>query len=79
MNATIRLISEDNKNPYKATQTCSTQYSVFFFFFFFFFCFFFEKIKLDILCELSARQAIHIKCQALFLVKLTYFEMSSGL
>ena len=29
----------------------------------------FEKIRLDISCELSDRQTIHIKCQALFIKK----------
>ena len=34
----------------------------------FFHCFS-EKIRLDILCESSARQRNHIKCQALFSLK----------
>ena len=28
--------------------------------------YFFEKIRLDTLCESSARQTFHMKCQALF-------------
>ena len=35
----------------------------------YFFQHFSEKIRLDILCESSARQRIHIKHQALFIVK----------
>ena len=32
-------------------------------------CYFSEKIRLDISCELSARQMIHMKYQALFSLK----------
>ena len=47
---------------------------LFFFFFVLFFCFvllllflfLFKKIRLDISCELSAWQTIHMKCQDLF-------------
>ena len=34
-----------------------------------FFYYFSEKIKLGISCESSARQMIHMKCQALFSLK----------
>ena len=37
-----------------------------------FFVYFSEKIKLDISCESSARQAIHMKCQILFSLKNLY-------
>ena len=36
---------------------------------FFFFNYFSEKIRPGISCELSARQTIHMKCQALFSLK----------
>ena len=38
-------------------------------FFFFFFFFFSEKTSLDISCEKSAWQMIHMKCQDLFSMK----------
>ena len=47
----------------------------------FFFHYFSEKIRLDISCELSARQTVHMKCQALFPLKNTFkknFNMSSA-
>ena len=36
---------------------------------FFFFFFFSEKTSLDISCELSAKQTVHMKCQDLFSLK----------
>ena len=41
---------------------CSRRHSKFFFFFS-------EKTSLDISCELSAKQMIHMKCQDLFSLK----------
>ena len=43
-----------------AKQNCSSQHSIYYFFFFP------EKMRLDISCESSARQMIHMKYQALF-------------
>ena len=40
-------------------------------FYLYIFFFFRKKIRLDILCELSARQMIHMKCQVLFSIKNT--------
>ena len=37
-----------------------------------------EKIRLVISCELSARQTIHMKCQALFSLKKKYFKVLSA-
>ena len=41
-----------------------------YFFIVFFFFLFLEKIRLDILCESSARQRIHMKHQTLFFLKI---------
>ena len=41
-----------------------------------FFFFFSEKIRLDILCELSACHAIHIKCPVLFSLKITISRLT---
>ena len=38
----------------------------------FFYCYFSEKIRLDISCESSAVQTIHMKCQALFIFSEKY-------
>ena len=38
----------------------------------FFYCYFSEIIRFDILCESSARRTIHIKCQALFSLKIIF-------
>ena len=56
-------------------QNCSRGHSHFFFY-----CFS-DRIKLDSSCELSARQTIHMNCQALFSLKNTkvaHFRMLSG-
>ena len=51
----------------KAPITTAADDNFFYFIFFFFFFFFFsEKTSLDISCELSAKQTIHMKCQDLF-------------
>ena len=47
--------------PKSALRNCSRQHSNFYYFS--------EKIRLGILCESSARQMIHMKCQALFSLK----------
>ena len=49
-----------------AQDTIGGVYSLAFFFSFFVFS---ETIKLGISCELSAKQTIHMKCQALFYLR----------
>ena len=46
------------------SKICSRQHSFFFFFFFF------REKSLDISCESSAKQTIHMKCQDLFSLKI---------
>ena len=44
----------------------------------FFFCVFSEKTSLDISCESSAKQMIHMKCQDLFSLKKKKKKMLSA-
>ena len=54
---------------YNLQLTLHLQLTTFYYFFIPYFYYILERIKLDISCELSAKQMIHINCQVLFLLK----------
>ena len=60
----ITISRAQYSNPLSTNHNYSRRHFIFFFFFFFS-----KKISLDILCELSAMQTIHIKYQDLFSMK----------
>ena len=48
------------------SKICSRRHSFFFYYYYYYFS---EKTSLDISCESSAKQMIHMKCQDLFSLK----------